>query len=256
MAAPAAPRFDWRRGALYDYLLGVERSRLAWEWLRRTERYRRGWARSRALGAAERARLARRFQLVDLIHPELSAAVARPIWRAEHDPHVIEAAPSTAPLPPEDRFDIRQLARLAAVGIDDDDVEHWRIGTAAMSLRLDMTAGTLLGGPTGLSYQLSGVERLHWKLPPLQLLLRLGRSPDAPLGQANEVRAKRWIAELRTADALREGAHQQDIARVLFGPAVPAEWRSDSDSYRYRVQRLVRKVRERLANPLAAEWFR
>lgn len=256
MAPDVAPRFDWRRGALYDYLTNVERSMFAWEWLRRTLRYRRAWAMSRRRGSPEAARIARRFQLVELVDPDLSAAIARPIWRAEHDPHVIEAAPPRAPLPPSDRLDIRALAALASVGFDDDDVEHWRIGTAAMSLRLDVTEGTLLGGPTGLSYQLWGIERLHAKLAPLQFLTRLGRSPEATSVAAKEVRAKRWIAELRTADALRDGASQQEIARVLFGPAVPAEWRSDSDSYRYRVQRLVRKARERLANPLAEEWFR
>jgi hypothetical protein len=256
MAPQAAPRFDWRRGALYDYLLGVERAMFAWEWLRRTVGYRRAWTQSRTRGSRESARRARRFQLVELIDPDLSAAVARPIWRAGHDPHVIEAAPRLTAMPPEDRLDIRALEALASVGLDDDDVEHWRIGTAAMSLRLDVTEGTLLGGPTGLSYQLWGIERLHAKLAPLQLLTRLGRSPEATLVAAKQVRAKRWIAELRTADALRDGASQQEIARVLFGSAVPGEWRSDSDSYRYRVQRLVRKARERLANPLAEEWFR
>lgn len=255
MAPKAAPRFDWRRGALYDYLLRVERAMFAWEWLRRTARYQRAWALSRARGRREGARIARRFQLVELIDPELSAAVARPIWRAERDPHVVQAAPRGAPVAPEDLLDIRALAALAAVGLDDDDVEHWRIGTAAVSLRLDVMQGTLLGGPTGLSYQLWGIERLHPKLLPLQLLTRLARSPDAVLTVAKEVRATRWIAELRTADALRDGASQQEIARVLFGPAVPAMWRSDSDSYRYRVQRLVRKARERLANPLAEAWF-
>jgi hypothetical protein len=61
---------------------------------------------------------------------------------------------------------------------------------------------------------------------------------------------------LRTADAIAQGATQQEVARALFGEAVPEpDWRASSDSYRYRIQRLVRAVRARLADPLSSLWF-
>jgi hypothetical protein len=254
MAIGIVPRAAWRRGESYDYLRAVERAMFAWEWLRRTEGYNRAWARAHRAGPDQRAALARRFGLAELVAPTLDASEARPIWRRECDPRVIVAVPGCGHASAGDRLDIRALAGQAAIAISAEDVEHWRIGTPARSVRLDLCDGTLLGGPTALSYRLTGFAALRPQLAPLADLVHLVLASNWHPVPRRETRAARWIAELRTADALASGATQQEIARALFGAAVGA-WRAGSDSYRYRVQRLVRAVRRRVADPLAALWF-
>lgn len=249
---------DWRRGDDYEYLRGVERPMFAWEWLRRTRRYRELWRETRGLDQARRASAAHQVGLVELLPPALSAAEAVPVWRAERDPRVIAAAAASGPeMAPEDRLDIRSFADLAMLALDDEDAEHWRFGTAARSVRLDVTQGTLLGGPTALRFELAGLARLRPKLAPLDLLIRLAAPSVPSLAPPRDPRAARWITELRTADALAAGAHQQAIARALFGAAVPVGgWRREGESYRLRVQRLVRAAQARLLQPLAESWFR
>lgn len=257
MAIGRSPRADWRRGERYDYLNHVERAMFAWEWLRRTGSYRRAWGNATTLGAAAQAIAAARFGLVEFLPPSLTAREARPIWSADRDPRVIPARAIASAAQAEDRFDIRRVAEMASIGLDGEDVEHWRIGTAARSIRLDVRAGTLLGGPTLLSYDLAGLERLRPKLAPLQTLLVLALASRPGVPAAREARATRWIAELRTADALTAGATQQDIARALFGGRIPSgRWRGEGESYRLRVQRLVRAAQAHLLDPVSPEWFR
>jgi len=146
---------------------------------------------------------------------------------------------------------------MAWIAIDDDDVEHWRIGTGAHSLRLDVSSGTLLGGPTPLQFDLLGLARIRPQLKPLDELIALSSGSLVELPAMNEARAERWILELRTADALAAGAGQRDIARSLLGQKVPnANWRGENDSIRSRTRRLIRSTRGRLANPLATLWFK
>jgi hypothetical protein len=58
--------------------------------------------------------------------------------------------------------------------------------------------------------------------------------------------------ELRTGEGLLVGASQQEIARALFGDAIPAKkWRPENPSYGLRVQSLVSNVRRHPDNPLA-----
>lgn len=257
MIGTGAPHAAWRRGDLYDYLRTAERSMFAWEWLRRTAAYRRRWARARRSGRAAQDRAAQAFGLVVLAPPALTAPEAKPIWRAARDPHVLRAQVSSAAAPPPELFDIRLLASGADIGFDGDDAEHWRIDVAGHAVRIDVHGGTLLGGPTLLQFELLGLAAIRPKLAPLDRLVRGAITLRPELAPPHEARAARWIDELRTADALADGASQHEIARALFDRCVPASgWRADGESYRLRVQRLVRAARARLRNPLDRTWFR
>lgn len=250
-------RAPWRRGEPYAYLRHVERAMFAWEWLRRTDAYRAAWQNLRTSCEHNWSRTAHSFGLVEFLSPTLSAMIARPMWRAGHDPRVIAAAACTGDATEDDRLDIRQLANLAAVAINEEDIEHWRIGTAARSLRLDVRAGTLLGGPTALQFELRGLARVRTQLGPLAELIDLGTLGPGPPISVGDAWVARWILELRTADALASGANQQDIARGLFSHAVSdAGWRLDTDSARSRTRRLIRAAEARLAEPLDDYWFR
>lgn len=72
-----------------------------------------------------------------------------------------------------------------------------------------------------------------------------------------ETRAARWIMALRSADALAAEATHQEMARTFFGPAIAAaRWRTGSEAYRSRIQRLVRTASIYLDNPFRGPWFR
>lgn len=259
MVRNAAPRAGWRSGAPYAYLLDAERSLFAWEWLRRTSAYRHSWAAFRGASLIRQARAAHGFGLVSLIAPDLAGPEARPVWLVSRDPHVLAAHVAAGSADDRELFDIRQLAANAKVAFDDDDAEHWRLEVRGKSVRIDVRDGTLLGGPTLLRFELVGLALLQPKLAPLDRLVRAVLSDDGgetPMPR-RESRAARWIDELRTADALADGATQQEIARSLYPQALPASgWRGAGDSYRLRIQRLVRTARLRLRHPLDSAWFR
>lgn len=258
MVRASVPPAVWRRGADYAYLLGGERTMFAWEWLRRSPAYRDSWARTRSASDAGQQRAAEAFGLVALVPPSLPAPAARPLWRAARDPHVLPARVAEGLADRRELLDIRALPGGIDVGFDSEDAEHWRIEIAGRVIRVDVRGGTLLGGPTLLRFELTGLAGARPKLPPLDLLARAGPTgPARAIAPPREARARRWIAELRTADALEDGATQQDIARALFGRGLGSgPWRGNDDSQRLRAQRLVRIARARLRHPLDPLWFR
>lgn len=246
---PAAA--DWRSPRAYADLLLCERRAFAWEWLRRNSAYRKLWT--------VRERLARdasrQFGLLGWVDPVLPAPDARPIWSGNIDPTVLDGRPADELPAPGDALDIRDLARFVSVEIGDK--EHWLLSNGRWAIRLDLQDGTLLGGPLLLEHRFTGMQSARPKLGALTLLLALaakGRMPASLLPR--ERRAARWIVELRTGDALLDGANQQEIARALFGSAIAAtKWRPENPSYRLRIQRLVSTARRHLADPLGGPWF-
>lgn len=249
---------DWRDDGDYVFLLEADRRMFAWEWLRRNQAYRRAWQRYGARAVDRIAeRVARHFGLAALEDPSLDARSARPVWHAECDPHVIVTAAAKGSLPRSELFDILRLGLFANVAIDAGGNEQWLLSDGRWLLRIDVVEGTLLGGPALLRYRLEGMAKLPPRLESLGQLVAL-ESSHARAGPPlrPERKASRWIAELRAADALGEGASQRQIAQHLFGKAANSSWRVDNDAYRLRVQRLARTARARLASPLSREWFR
>lgn len=144
-----------------------------------------------------------------------------------------------------------------AVEIDENDDEHWLITDGRWSIRLDLHDGTLLGGPVLLQHRLLGFASAEPKLHALRQLAALAAEGKIPAGLLpREHRATRWILELRTADAMLSGATHQEMAQVFYRSATrQAGWRSENNSLRLRVQRLVRTARRNLADPLGGPWF-
>lgn len=245
---------DWRSSRAYADLLRCDRRAFAWEWVRRTSRYRKMWRLRERLGDDAPAL----FGLLAWVDPALPASQARPIWSSRIDPNVLDEHPASQTPAPGEALDIRDLAPFVSVEIDPDDKEHWLLSNGYWSIRLDLHDGTLLGGPQPLEHRLTGMQSAQPKLGALKLLLALaakGRMPASLL--PHERRAARWIFELRTGDALLDGARHQEIARTLFGDAISAtKWRPENPSYRLRVQRLVHSARSHLADPLGGPWFR
>lgn len=240
---------DWRDEAAYASLRGVERAAFAWEWLRRDPAYRAAAA-AGALrsgsggmpGPAEDA--AAHWGLHAFENPDLGAVDARPVWRKEAHPPVLEAFAT----PWQDDADALSLGRLGCrpVVVRSRRQEHLLLSDGYRSIRLDISGVSLLSGPVRLSYGMSGFEALEAPLLTLRRLLtfmrhgRFSRVLHAP-----ETRAERIILMLRADDASREGASQREIAAVLLsGEARDQRWRISAPSLRSRAQRLVRAARE------------
>lgn len=248
-------RPDWRFAENYAPLMVSDRRSFAWEWLRRTPAYRDAWQRNRT----EQACNPGDFGLMAFQNPDLPAAEARPIWCLSADPHVLNSQISgTSTERADDLLDIRILAPFVTVEIGANDEEHWLLSDGRWVVRLDLHEGTLLGGPALLAHRLNGLASAEPQITALRQLIAVGTTGKMPrLLMPMEPRAARWILELRTADAHAAGATQHEIARALFGATVASEqWRTESGSYRTRVQRLTRMARLRLERPLDDLWFR
>lgn len=247
------PTLDWFSAEGYAMLRLCDRRAFAWEWLRRSPDYRRLWmARDKLPPDAPE-----RMGLLAWVDPGLIWSEARPIWNIGTDPKVLNGRPTIGKAHAKDLFDIRSLAPFVSVEIAAGHTEHWLLSDGRWVIRLDIHDGTLLGGPVLLEYRLNGRQSAKSKLDALHQLLTLSENGRAPRSLApHEHRAAQWILELRVGDALLAGATQQEMARVLFeGAVAPRRWRSQSASYRLRIQRLVRIARHRLSNPLDGPWF-
>lgn len=244
MASGAFPDLpDWRDAGAYAWLLDTERCGFAWEWLRRDLRYR-----EKALLALERGSesdrgdaSAREWGLHRFEDPRQDFLQARPVWAANRYAWVIDASAKAGS--GTNAFDLAELAGLSKL-VEDGASEHLLLTNGFRSLRLDI-AGSVSRGPATLTFTLSGVRQLA---QPLLLLARfhslaLTRT-FAPALHPPLARAARFIQVLRTADALRTGASQAEIAEVLFSPMLErARWRVHSGSLRLRAQRLARTAR-------------
>ena len=139
-----------------------------------------------------------------------------------------------------------------------DEAERWCLSNGRWIIRLDLYGGTLLGGPTLLEHRVQGLTSAQPKLSSIRELIRMEHNGRKQVtSHFREIRAQRWILELRTADALNANASQQEMARVFFGQTISEKkWRTESPSYRLRTQRLVRKARQHLSEPFSGPWFK
>lgn len=247
---------DWRDAAAYAPLLQADRSVFAWEWLRRDSGYRA--AAKRAFGKASGLAScdlpdAERWGLLAFEAPQLGAPVARPMWRAEIHPYVLQAAaaPSGEAC---DSFELTRLQSISRLVTASDGREHLLISDGLHSIRLDLLSGSLKEGPVRLQYRLAGfgsAERPLLTLRRLLALWRIGRFAAAlhPV----EARAGRFVLMLRAHDALASGATQREIAaELLSAEAGEVRWRVSAPTVRSRVQRLVRNARAMAAGGYAA----
>ena len=245
---------DWRDEAAYAPLFPVARTGFAWEWLRRDPVYRATataalarMTEKRCLGAETDARAAdwglHAFEAADL-----DARHARPLWRKQVFPFVLEAeAADEGGL--EDRIDLGSVGHLAALAADADGNEHLLLSDGCRSIRLDIVSGSVRSGPVMLRYRLAGLARAATSLVVLRQLLALCRDGDFSVGlHPREQRAGRWILMLRAHDALAAGAGQREIAaHLLAREAMSQRWRVEAPSLRSRAQRLVREARRMAA---------
>ncbi len=235
MGRSASAEPDWRDAEDYAPLLAADRTLIAWEWLRRDPGY-------RAAARSDSCEEACRFGLAAFEPPDLPVPDARPIWRSDSCRSVL-LADVAADLGPGERFDPRRLGDLVRT-LASGHATQVLLSDGLRCIRLDVMQARL-AGPVTLSYRLQGLASVEAGLRTLERFLFLCRRGDfSPALHRPELRARRWILELRAQDALAAGADQRTIAAELFGSTVlkPA-WRTREPSVRSRVQRLVRSAR-------------
>ena len=248
---------DWRDGAAYAPLLGADRSLFAWEWLRRTPPYQAaaecalggvgvGCGRTMAAMGAEA------FGLVAFEAPHIGVPDARPLWRRDVHPYVLEVR-AAGSWGTRDDFDLNPLRGIARIHADQSG-EHLLLSDGLRCIRLDGRQGAFTSGPACLDYIIAGLVSAETSLLTLGRFLVLARTGRfSCMLHRREPRARRWIMMLRAWDALAAGAGQRDIAEVLFGGSVrQPRWRSREPSIRSQAQRLVGSARRLAAGEYRA----
>lgn len=198
------------------------------------------------------------FGLLAYEDPDQGLPQAKPIWADAVDPAVLASRPCRGrAFSAGDLLDVRRIADFVSVEIDEYDDEHWLISDGRWSIRLDLHGGTLLGGPVMLQHHLQGFARAEQKVHAFRQLAAIATDGKISAGLLpREPRAARWILELRTADAMISGATHQEMAQIFYRSATRQPgWRSENNSLRLRVQRLVRAAKRNLADPLSGPWF-
>lgn len=241
---------DWRDAAAYAPLLEADRSIFAWEWVRRDPGYRAAAELARE-GAVSPEALPdpARWGLHAFEAPDLGAPAARPVWRAEIHPYVLEADASPAG-EGCDSFEWGRLGAISTIVTGGGGGEHLLISDGFRTIRLDVRSGSLRQGPVRLEYRLSGFASAGRPLLTLRRLLTLWRTGRFSSGlHPVEARAGRSVLILRAHDALASGATHREIAtELLSAEAGEARWRVGAPTVRTRVQRLVRNARAMAAD--------
>jgi hypothetical protein len=167
------------------------------------------------------------------------------MWTAEVHPLVLEAAAAVAAVKAE-VFDVERFRSLATVLRGTEGREHVLLSDGLRTVRLDILAGSVAGGPVALRYLISGLASAEKPLLALRRLIALHRNGCLSRSlHPPETRARRWLLSLRAFDGLAAGADQREIAAVLLSSAAnEPRWRSHSSSIRSQVQRLVRGARQ------------
>ena len=234
---------DWSDGVAYDALHHADRSVLAWEWLRRDPGYCQSFRDHSEHVSAEAAAALARWGLHAWVQPALTSRDARPVWRADLHPQVLQAR-SVASAAGADSFDLARWAPLATL-IVDGQTSHLLLNDGRLALRLDVDGEPLTAGPVRLHYALNGFASLSAPLSTLLRLRQIMRTGEIGAPSAiSPFRRARDVLLLRIWDGHRSEASQREIGRVLFGEErADRDWDGPSDSLRSRVRRLVRDAR-------------
>lgn len=173
-------------------------------------------------------------------NPEVFASRARLVWAADIDPGTIEAEAPSVSGGGNDAIDPADFAEWLSIVRTQDGREHIVITDGFRRIRLDVTAGSLGGGPVCLRYRLEGIASLRSRVLPLRRLLAFcDHRRFLPSLYPADTKMTRLVEMLRVHDGLVAGASLGDLTKVLYG-SQPAD-ACRSDSLRSRVRRLVRE---------------
>ena len=237
----------------YDYILELNDSEVAWEFLRRNPdyqqdvlRYQAGLVRPRAMASgqnvwfdAQHTMAACRWGLSRFVDPASRAPEAPIDWIEELGAAKIDAV-ARAPRKGE-RSDVHlaELQCIRHIVVSSGGEEALLINTSDKALTLRLRGTTALRGPVCLTFLIDGIRALR----------DAGRSilnlPDMLTGRPRKFNRSRRQLLLREAvialDGRTAGATYQDVAVVIAGvESARAAWRSSDHSLKDRMRRALK----------------
>jgi hypothetical protein len=228
---------SWGPLAAYLYILKLDASLWAWEYLRRNLTYRRHYdcARMDRPPASPRS-----WGLASWEDPRKDARAAEPQWLVREDPEILLGpARATHRAPSFDFWAIRGPKTLR------DEGSHLsltlRAGNEA-ARRVHLANDLWVGDPVAIS--VSGARGIVARAQAAQRLLRSLKCGLKALPERPSLTALTHMQTLWALDGDAAGASQREIARALYGMSTDLSWNADS-RWRARVRYLVRCGRER-----------
>lgn len=214
----------WRASAAYLYVLLLEGSSLAWEYLRRNHQYRRDWHTGARHDAA-----AVRWGLVALENPDLDARQAQPLWQALPESVVrLTVADESADAI---RFSLWSLQGRKALVQDRRDLRlTLRLGGRIVNLVL---ARDLKDGRSFAYVIAAGPHATRqWRAACcLQSLFGEQSRKGTRAAAARPTRAAMsHMRSLQALDGILAGASHREVAQAIFGVRRVAEgWHPDGE---------------------------
>ncbi|HYW55784.1 MAG TPA: DUF2285 domain-containing protein [Polaromonas sp.] len=228
------PSTPWGVSAAYLYLLDLDDSALAWEYLRRHPGYRLDWKRRKRVVSFAR------WGLRYCEDPDLDGRLAHPLWRSSPD-GLLQVRAAHARSAVTRRFDLWRISGRKRLALDGSDLSLTTDLSAQrmhLSLSGSLADGTPYAGAVPLTRNLRG--NLGTFIAQAQALE--GHPPQVDPARAVSRGALLHLRALQALDAAQVGASQRDIAQVLFGlEAVVLRWHEDGE-LRAQVRHLLRRA--------------
>ena len=227
----------WCASAAYLYVLRLDRSCLAWEYLRRNPRYAADWR----TPPADKVPVPLRWGLGGFENPHLDARVAEPMWRPRPEGE-LRIVPLKEASPGNSRFDLWTVPGKKTLSHDGRSLILSLQGVGSgMRIALD----TQLCDGTAFGYVMPS------PIPTVQPAKRFDaiiRTPAARRAHAFATEVSRdaimHMHTLQALDGVLSGASQRDVGSALFGiDHAMVSWTPDG-GLRARTRHYIRRGRE------------
>ena len=242
----------------YEYVLGLHKSLIAWEFLRRCSTYQDAYRShaspydsvSEPKGPNRFVRIARKrhpfagpFGLRSFVEPGLSGAVAPIFWLRDYYSAVLRMRVAEA-----DRSEvIKAPIRIASLPcriwalIEHDGAQHLLLTEHLRAIQFTCTGPLALEPDVNLVVEIDDFADVRMTMKTLGELedffqgFLVEKAPDQ-----TEAKTLRWQQMLMVYDGKQRGMTDRDVAEALFGEAdVAAEWQTRDGPLRARTRRLV-----------------
>jgi hypothetical protein len=226
----------WRAGSAYLYILQLDRSALAWEYLRRNPQYKKQWDAGELLGESSTAI----WGCSIAEDPALDARHANPCW-LPHLPEIVCLTHSTDPQA-QQTFSLWALRGVRSMMHTGSHL-LLRAEIKRRAVRLQLDDSVMDGEPFAYIVNADKLvrERVQAICEIADVRTRQHRAKSKPKRTHFSRRRLMHARTLQALDAKHAGASQRDTAIALFGEEEVLErWSPDSD-LRAQVRYLLRR---------------
>lgn len=224
------PVIGWRPVAAYFYVLQLDGPALAWEYLRRNQRYYDSWT-SKPSSAS-----AKHWGLRWLEDPGLDARLAQPAW-VDDPTNLTRLTPDRTES--ADRFSFWKLPGPKRL-VHDGARLLMTMRVLGRNLRMAFEGDICDDSPFAYLVSADAHAPLRWRAVERQRRLLAVASCDAALPAPDRI-ALMHMRSIQALDGRHAGASQRAIAEALFGTDVVAQrWLQDGE-LRAQVRHLLRR---------------